>query len=155
LAETINMRRRGNRLEACALVDEEALADIPEGKDLSVTIHRTRSTKQHRFFWALLQLVCENHETYRNANQLLLWLKIRLGYVEEVKFHSDEVWWVAKSISFNAMGQDEFRNFFDAALDVIVDEVIPGILQEDLLREIEHMVGFKLTDLWKVVGDQS
>jgi len=129
-------------------VDEEALNELPEGKDLSATIARTRSTKQHRFFWALLQKICENHETYRRPEQLLLWLKVKLGYVEQVRFHDDQVWWVPQSISFNAMGQDEFKKFFDAALDVIVEEVIPDINQYELLHEVEKMIGFNLTDIW-------
>jgi len=148
MAEVIYVRRRGNKLEPCSLVDEEALNELPEGKDFSATIARTRSTKQHRFFWALLQKICENNETYRRPEQLLLWLKIKLGYVEQVRFHDDKVWWVPQSISFNAMGQDEFKKFFDAALDVIVEEVIPDINQYELLHEVEKMIGFNLTDIW-------
>jgi hypothetical protein len=129
-------------------VDEEALQEFPAEKDLSVTISRTRSTKQHRFFWTILNKICENHAEYRRAEQLLLWLKIRLGYVEEVRFHDDKVWWVAQSISFNAMDQEEFRKFFHAALDVIVEEVIPGLNTSELIVEVEQLLGFRLTELW-------
>lgn len=148
MAEVIYVRRRGSKLEPCSLVDEEALQEFPAEKDLSVTISRTRSTKQHRFFWAILNKICENHAEYRRAEQLLLWLKIRLGYVEEVRFHNDKVWWVAQSISFNAMDQEEFRKFFHAALDVIVEEVIPGLNTSELIVEVEQLLGFRLTELW-------
>jgi|APFre7841882654_1041346.scaffolds.fasta_scaffold190935_2 hypothetical protein len=148
MPEVIYVRKRGNKLEPCALVDEEALEQFPEGKDLSVTVSRIRSTKQHRFFWAFLNKICENHDTYQRAEQLLLWLKIRLGYVEQVHFHDEQVWWTPQSISFNAMGQEEFRKFFNAALDVIVAEVIPGLNTEELIVEVEKMLGFRLTDLW-------
>lgn len=142
------MRRQGARLVPVSMVDEEALNDIPEGKDLTVTVARQRSTKQHRFFWALLNKVCENHDTYRRAEQLLLWLKIRMGYVENIQFHDGNVCWIPQSISFNAMDQIEFKKFFDAALDVIVNEVIPGMDRDELIREVEAMLGFNLTDLW-------
>ena len=148
MAEVIYVRRRGSKLEPCSLVDEEALQEFPAEKDLSVTISRPRSTKQHRFFWAILNKICENHAEYRRAEQLLLWLKIRLGYVEEVRFHDDKIWWVAQSISFNAMDQEEFRKFFHAALDVIVEEVIPGLNTSELIVEVEQLLGFRLTDLW-------
>jgi len=148
MAEVIYVRRRGSKLEPCSLVDEEALQEFPAEKDLSVTISRTRSTKQHRFFWAILNKICENHAEYRRAEQLLLWLKIRLGYVEEVRFHDDKIWWVAQSISFNAMDQEEFRKFFHAALDVIVEEVIPGLNTSELIIEVEQLLGFRLTELW-------
>jgi hypothetical protein len=148
MAEVIYVRRRGSKLEPCSLVDEEALQEFPAEKDLSVTISRTRSTKQHRFFWAILNKICENHAEYHRAEQLLLWLKIRLGYVEEIRFHNDKVWWVAQSISFNAMDQEEFRKFFHAALDVIVVEVIPGLNTSELIIEVEQLLGFRLTELW-------
>lgn len=148
MGEVIYVRRRGAKLEPCSLLDEEVMQEFPEGKDLSITISRARSTRQHRFFWALLQKICDNHKDYHRAEQLLLWLKVRLGYVEEVRFHNDKVWWVAQSISFNAMGQDEFRKFFNAALDVIVAEVIPGLSAEHLILEVEQMLGFRLVELW-------
>jgi hypothetical protein len=148
MAEVIYVRRRGSKLEPCSLVDEEALQEFPAEKDLSVTISRTRSTKQHRFFWAILNKICENHAEYHRAEQLLLWLKIRLGYVEEIRFHNDKVWWVAQSISFNAMDQEEFRKFFHAALDVIVVEIIPGLNTSELIVEVEQLLGFRLTELW-------
>jgi hypothetical protein len=147
MADTIYARRRGSKLEPCSLIDEEALMEFPENKDLSITIARTRSNRQHRFFWGLLHKVCENHETYQKPEQLLLWIKIRLGYVEEVRFHNEEVWWVAKSTSFNAMGQDEFGKFLNAALDLIVEEVIPGITLDELLFEVQKMVGISLNEL--------
>ena len=148
MAEIIYVRRNGSKLEPCSLADEGALLEFPTGKDLSVTISRPRSSKQHRFFWALIQKICENHDTYRRPEQLLLWLKIRLGYVEEVRFHDEKVWWVAKSISFNAMDQEEFRKFFHAALDVIVAEIIPGLNTSELIVEVEQLLGFRLTELW-------
>ena len=142
------MRRQGLRLLPVSKVDEDALEEIPEHKDLSVTITRHRSNKQHRFFWAILQKVCENHDVYQRGEQLLLFLKIRLGYVEEVRFHGDQVWWVAQSISFNAMDQIEFKKFFDAAMDVITTEIIPGLNSQELIEEVENMLGFNLSYLW-------
>jgi hypothetical protein len=149
MAEEIYMRRRGFKLEPITPYDEEALYKFAEGCDLTVTIKRPRSNKQHRFFWGLLQKVCENHDVYRQADQLLLWLKVRMGYVEEVRFHNEKVWWVAKSTNYNSMPQDEFRKFFDEALDIIVTEVIPDLNKEELVREVENMLHIKLSDVWK------
>lgn len=148
MPDTINMRREGYKLVPCSFMDEETLREFPVGKDLTVTIARSRRPKHHRFFMALIKKICENHDTYKRPEQLILWLKIRLGHVEEIRFHDDKVWWVAKSISFFAMGQDEFRKFFNASLDIIITEVIPGLNQEELLREVEEMVGFSVLDIW-------
>lgn len=155
MADTINMRRQGAKLVPCAAVDEEALSAFPEDKDLSITIKRARSYRQHKFFFALLQKICENNDTYKTPEQLLIFLKVRLGYVEQVAFHDETVWWTTKSISFGTMGQDEFQKFFNASLDVIVAEIIPGLDREDIIREVENMVGFTLDDMRKGKEDET
>jgi hypothetical protein len=155
MAETINMRRQGAKLVPCAAVDEEALEAFPEGRDLSITIKRARSYRQHKFFFALLQKICENNDDYKTPEQLLVYLKVRLGYVEELKFHNDTVWWTTKSISFGTMGQDEFQKFFNGSLDVIVTEIIPGLDRDDIIREVEDMVGFTMDDLKRGKEDEA
>jgi len=143
------MKRRGASLLPCSELDEQDLLEFPESKELMVTLTRPRSSRQHRFFWALLQKVCENSEGYQKPEQLLVWLKVKLGYVKEVKFHDGDVWWETQSISFNSMGQDEFRKFFDAAIDCIISNVIPGLGRDDLLHEVSQMVGFTHHEIWK------
>ena len=146
---SLTMRRRGLKLEPVTPYEEDLLAGIPEGKDLTVEIKRSRSLRQNKFFWALLRKVVENHAEYFTAEQLMLWLKVRLGYVDEVKFHDGGTFFVAKSTSFNAMGQDEFRKFFDQVLTLIATEVIVGINKIELVREVEAMVGYKFDDIWR------
>ena len=142
-SDTIIMRRNGDRLVPVAEWERERLLEIPEGRDLTVKISRTRSPQQHRLFWALMQLVVENHPYYVRAEQLVEWLKIRLGYVEEVMFHDGKLLTKVSSISFGAMGQDDFRKFFALALDVITTEVIPDVSRSDIIKELNTMLGDK------------
>jgi len=143
-SDTVIMRRSGDRLVPVAEWERERLMEIPEGRDLTVKITRTRSAKQHRLFWALMQKSVENHPYYVRGEQLVEWLKIRLGYVEEVMFHDGQMLTKVSSISFGSMGQDAFQKFFNMALDVITGEVLPGTDREDLIREVEKMLGEKI-----------
>lgn len=135
------LRRSGDRLVPVTEWDREQLLEYPEARDLTVRISRTRSAKQHRLFWALMQKSVENHPYYLRPEQLVEWLKIRLGYVEEIMFHDGQMLTKVSSISFGAMGQDDFRKFFDLAVHIIVTEVLTGTHTDDLLREIEQMLG--------------
>ena len=137
----IIMRRRGDKLEPVTEVDRELLLVIPDGADLTVRVSRSRSPRQHRLFWALLQIVIENHPFYNRPEQLLEWLKVRLGYVDETAWHDGQVWFKTKSISFGAMGQDSFRKFFDASVDTIIADVLPETNKEELLKEVYQMIG--------------
>ena len=139
--DAIIMRRKGAKLEPVTEVDRELLLDIPEGADLTVRVSRSRSPKQHRLFWALLQLVVDNHDYYKRPEQLLEWIKVRLGYVEETVWHDGQVWFKTKSISFASMGQDQFRKFFTESLDAITAEVIEGIDRDAILTEMSMMLG--------------
>ena len=85
------LRRSGDRLVPVTEWDREQLLEYPEARDLTVRISRTRSAKQHRLFWALMQKSVENHPYYLRPEQLVEWLKIRLGYVEEIMFHDGQM----------------------------------------------------------------
>ena len=116
------MRRSGDKLVPVTEWDRDHLLEIPEGKDLSVKTSRSRSSKQHRLFWSLMKIVVDNHPYYLRPEQLVEWLKVRLGYVEEVMFHDGGMMTKVSSISFSSMGQDDFQKFFNLALHVIIFE---------------------------------
>ena len=139
----IIVRRNGDKLVPVTEWDRDRLLDVPEGKDLSIKISRTRSAKQHRLFWALMQIVVDNHPFYIRGEQLVEWLKIRLGYVDEIMFHDGNMMTKVSSISFTSMGQDDFQKFFNLALHVIITEVMP-ISKDQLLSQLEAMIGEKV-----------
>ena len=145
---TLTMRRKGLKLEPVTPYEEDILAGVPEGKDLTVEIKRQRSVRQNNFFRALLRKVVENTDDYQTPEQLLLWIKVRLGLVDEVKFHDGGVFFIARSTSFNAMGQDDFTKLFDQVLHLICSEVIPGLDSDALLYEVEMMMGYKFSEIW-------
>ena len=142
-SDSIIMRRHGDKLVPVAEWERERLLEIPEGRDLTVKVSRTRSPKQHRLFWALMQKVVDTHPYYVRAEQLVEWLKIRLGYVEEVMFHDGQMLTKVSSISFVTMGQDAFRSF-SIWLSMSSRQVLPETSKEDLLREVVQMLGEKI-----------
>jgi hypothetical protein len=143
MSVSIHVRRSGDKLVPITEWDREQLLGIPEGKDLSIKLSRTRSAKQHRLFWSMMQIVVDNHPYYLRPEQVVEWLKLRLGYVEEIMFHNGDILTKLSSISFSSMGQSEFQDFFNKALYVIVTEVIP-ISRQELIDELETILGEKV-----------
>jgi hypothetical protein len=90
-----------------------------------------------------MKIVVDNHPYYLRPEQLVEWLKVRLGYVEEVMFHDGGMMTKVSSISFSSMGQDDFQKFFNLALHVIISEVVP-IDRDQLLKEVEAVLGEKM-----------
>lgn len=142
MSVAIHVRRNGDKLVPITEWDREQLLDVPEGKDLSIKLSRTRSARQHRLFWSLMQIVVDNHPYYLRPEQLVEWLKLRLGYVEEIMFHNGDMMTKLSSISFTSMGQIEFQEFFNKALYVIATEVALTS-EESLIAELERVLGEK------------
>ena len=143
MSVAIHVRRSGDKLVPITEWDREQLLDVPEGKDLSIKLTRTRSAKQHRLFWSLMQIVVDNHPYYLRPEQMVEWLKLRLGYVEEVMFNNGDMMTKLSSISFSSMGQSEFQDFFNKSLYVITTEVTP-ISRQELISELETILGEKV-----------
>ena len=120
----------------------EAFAKVPADEDVPVKLARGRSLPQHRTFWAVLSYVAEASE-WETPERLLVAIKIRLGRYDLMRLPNGKTVPVPQSISFSAMPQDEFQRFFDEAMRVICDEVLPGHNPDDLIVEATSAKGVK------------
>lgn len=118
------------------------ITKLPIGEDVTVKVVRGRSLPQHRLFWAVLSHVAEASQ-WETPERLLIAIKIRLGRYDLMKMPSGKVVPVPDSISFQAMPQDEFQKFFDAAVDLICAEVIPGTDTARLIAEAQSAHGLR------------
>jgi hypothetical protein len=86
-------------------------------------IKRNRNLLHHRKFWAILTMVCANSDKWKTPEALLIALKIKLGYFNIIPgFDGIEIIH-AGSIRFEAMDQDKFSKFYDAALPLCASEL--------------------------------
>lgn len=137
----IIMQRRGAFLVPEAPVDGEALADFPTGKRLKVKITQPRNLGQHRLYWAMLGLVCQNLDQPLSDKALHGWVKLKLGISEVVQQRNGETVLIPGSVAFDKMEQADFAKFFDQAVTLITQQIIPGLGKEALRREAELMLG--------------
>lgn len=115
------------------------LATIPIGEEIDIKIARERSLPQHKLFWALLEHVAKA-SAFETPEKLLAAIKLRLGRYDLLAMPNGKVVPVPQSISFGKMPQDEFRKFFDQAVELICAEVVPGADKDGLLAEVEAML---------------
>jgi hypothetical protein len=121
---------------------EELLQRIKMGEIVEVELRRPRNIQHHRLFFALMNLVWQNidHEKYPTVEALIVRMKIDTGHRDEMVFEGGVLAYIPRSISFAAMSQDEFSQFFDRCCDWIAEKVIPGITKAEILAEIEPMI---------------
>ena len=128
---------------------EAILRTLAQGELVEITLRRPRNIKHHRLFWALASLCWEqidNRDDYPDVEDLVTELKIVTGHYTKRFINLDGKRYTVltpKSISFAAMEQPAFEEFFERCADWIVANVLPGVTKEELRSEIEQMVGIR------------
>lgn len=111
--------------------DAMRLADYPTGAEVEVSFHRKLSHKQLALFWSVLDDVLPSTD-YLDSKLLAAALKVRLRYVESFWSIGGGLHIQAKSLS--DMSKEEFSAFFDAAMQVLATEVVPGLDIDSVVR---------------------
>lgn len=121
--------------------DERAhllLKGMKPGDILKVEATKARNPGHHRWFFALLKLIGD--QTGENTENILFRLKVRLGYVDEVKMRNGVTHLKPRSISYASMDQTEFAKFADDVVKMVIVEFLPGVPEGVLRREIEAIL---------------
>lgn len=133
------MRRRLNALHPINSTDLEAFGRISPDELLKVVVTRPRNGLHHRKFFALINAIFEHQTVYATKNDVADAIKIGCGYFETLNTPRGEIV-RPKSISFTAMDQATFEEFYDKALTYILDHVVPGVGRDDLQNEIDEIL---------------
>ncbi len=142
MSTEIVMRREGFHLVAVDQMGADDLQLIPSGKDLMITIRSPRNLRQFRLAWALATKVHEACDWLPDKESSMEWLKIKARHVKYLQDpRTKMVAIVPKSIAFASLSQDAFKRVFDRMVYITTTEIIPGLKESDLRREIENMVG--------------
>lgn len=116
------------------------IADLPLGSTVTLKLKRDRSTPQQRLYWAILQHISESSQ-WETAERLHVALKIRLGYFDLMQLPSGKAVPIPHSTAFDKMTHDEFTDYFDKAIRLICQEVVPGMDSARLIAEVQAMIG--------------
>ena len=119
---------------------ESALADIPQGEIVRVTIRRPRNVQHHRKFFALINVIFPHQDLYPTEEMLLAAMKVALGFGDSIKLPDGRTIIVPKSISFAKMDQAAFDKFYDRALALILTKILPGVDRKDLETEVADIL---------------
>lgn len=130
---TIFVTREGGALKPRARFDAALLDKFKPGVPLRCELAERRVIGRHRLYWAVLQAVVDATGRWPNVEALHWALKVRLGYIEEITSIDGKPLIRPRSTSFARMGEQDFREYFENALQVITADVCPGMTVEDLL----------------------
>lgn len=99
--------------------DFEKLKKIKAGVPYEVDIKNRRNAKFHRKFFALINLVFQNQDTYNVIDELRKDLTIASGFYTQHKTFTGQIRTEAVSIAFHKMDEIEFSELYNKFLDTI------------------------------------
>jgi hypothetical protein len=128
--------------------DHEAWTKFKRGLDamkpgtyMRIESRRPRHGAHHRKFFALLQLVSENSETYDTVEKALVAVKLVSGYTDPfIDPVSGQLRQLPRSIAYESMDQDEFDKFYSAAIDGVISFILPQFDSAQVDRLISIIV---------------
>lgn len=135
--------REGNHLTPADPISLEEIQAMAHGEYVTAKIERARNPKHHRKYFALLKIILDNQDKYADIDSLLTAIKVGVGHctwgtvwLRGVPFQVA----IPKSISFSRMGQGKFEKFYDASVDYIVADIIPGLDRPALEQRVLEMM---------------
>lgn len=118
------VRKTAKGLSPAAAFYAEMIWDDPIDTEYDLVKRTKRSLPQLRLYWAMLHRVVKATGKWPTAEHLHEAIKLTLGYVREVvDLRTGAVSVVADSAALDAMTHDEFRVFFDAAQELISEQL--------------------------------
>lgn len=132
----IYLKRVGHGLWGDGQEAIDAIAKLPIGKPLRAEIKRDRSGPHHRLFWALCSRIGD--AVGSDAEAVANVLKVATGHCTWIQTKSHGRIPLPNSISFKAMDQLQFREFFDRCLDTIYSEW--SIDRPDVLAVVADLI---------------
>lgn len=116
--------------------DSDLAKKIPLNEPIVYNWTKPRNLKFHKKFFALLNLVFDNQEQYTSIEHLRKDLTVAAGFYDvRYNFEGVEIH-EAKSISFAKMDDNEFSEYYNRIVDVVVKWL--GIDKQDILDNIEQ-----------------
>lgn len=85
-------------------------------------LRKARNPDHHRKGFALINLIFDSQEKYQNIEDMLVELKLLVGWYTEHVRSNGELVYIPKSISFADMDQIAFETFYDRVLNLAVNE---------------------------------
>ena len=137
MGKTLYMKRVMDRLVPADRISAELLGELAADKQLRCEITQPRNLKHHNKFFALVHAVFPHQSAYLSRDDLRDELTIAAGHFHMVKdIRTGAPKPVADSIAFDKMDQTGFEAFYDAAVNVILTRVLPGVSKRDLEDQV-------------------
>ena len=135
------VRNTENGLIPLYYSDQFEIKKLKIGEDYKVEIKKARNIGNHKRYFALIKLTWLNlpecfDDAFPHPENLREALQIEAGYFETSVLFDGSIQKKDKSINFETLGEDEFKELFSNVLDVIFKYILPHNTKEEFEQEV-------------------
>jgi hypothetical protein len=123
-------------------MSQEDIAPATMNEEVIVTWYRPKTLERQRYLWGLVYKTWQNTDRWMDHHEAMEELKERA--------HFTRMRWDNKTKtrrpylkSMKRISDSELRLLTERIIDVICQEILPGIERDDLRREVEEMFSTK------------
>ena len=132
--------REGNRLAPADSLSADTMLDIANGEYVTAVIRRPRNLKHLRKFWALINVVFKAQSYFATKKAFVNEIKMATGHFESGVTRDGIPYVEIASISFAALDQKSFTEFYDKAVEVILTRILPNVNRFDLEAQVMEII---------------
>lgn len=118
----------------------EALRKLKQGEWYKAEVTMPRNLKHLRKYFALLAAVYPHQTMWPTFRKFRAKFEEALGHGEYYVNGRGERYFENESIAFGAMQQDEFDEFYEKAVELILTRILPGVGRADLDRQVSEIL---------------
>ena len=114
---------------------------VPDGALVKVEYIKKRNYENHKRFFKFLEAAFDNQEFYDNTEQFRKAIQMIGGHYESLSILDTEgnatTHFIPKSIAFDKMDEEEFKNLFNKCITGFLGRYGNGIKESELMRIID------------------
>jgi hypothetical protein len=123
--------------------DVEMLERFPENVPLRIQLAQPRSGPRHRLYRVTLRIIVNNTDKFSTEDALHKTLLLACNVTEPILTTEGEFIYVPSSTAYEAMPEEEFKVYFDRAMEIVASVIIPGLDLDELLKEARAQSNYK------------
>lgn len=121
--------------------DYEEKKKLKIGTEVQAEIKIPRNLKHHRKLFALLRMVIDNlpehlESKYKTTEDLLEEIKLQQGFFDKKYTLGGKEYLIPRSLRFDKLSQDEFEDFYNNSIDVVLKYFLKGNTKEELINAV-------------------
>lgn len=117
---------------------EQDISTVAMDSEVICSFYSPRNLEALKFLWALVHKTAENSDRWLDKDEAMTDLKLRAGFAKMV-FNNKTRELELRPKSLKRISDEEMRSLTNKVIEIICAEVLPGMRNNDLRKEIEEM----------------